>query len=383
MDMKYTEEQKQLQDLARRYLEKECTIDFVRNLEKKDEEIGFSKEMWASFAEMGWLGLAIPEEHDGMGWGLVDQAILAMQMGRSICPSPYLSTAVIAAEAIVLGGTDDQKSELLEEIIGGEAVYAFCFQENTREFGPKTVALEAKADGDNYVINGSKMFVEFSKGADKLLVVTRTAGKVGEESGLTMFIMDSDTKGITHTHLPTMARERQYEVKFENVTVPKSAVLGPVGDGWTILNKVVQKAAVIFSAYCAGTAEVMHEYALEFSKERVQFGRIIGQMQVIQQYLATCTIEIYGARTIVLYTAWHMDQGRDMLDYVAKTKAFTSHCVEHICDRGSQIFGGMGYIEETPTTLHLRRGKQYQLSMGGMAYWEDIVAEKMFGPVTA
>ena len=119
MDMKYTEEQKQLQDLARRYLEKECTIDFVRNLEKKDEEIGFSKEMWASFAEMGWLGLAIPEEHDGMGWGLVDQAILAMQMGRSICPSPYLSTAVIAAEAIVLGGTDDQKSELLEEIIGG------------------------------------------------------------------------------------------------------------------------------------------------------------------------------------------------------------------------------------------------------------------------
>jgi alkylation response protein AidB-like acyl-CoA dehydrogenase len=166
-------------------------------------------------------------------------------------------------------------------------------------------------------------------------------------------------------------------VAFDGVSVGPADVLGSVGEAWSVLEPVIEKAAVLFSAFAIGVAEQMHELATQFAKDRVQFNRPIGQMQTIQGYLASLIIEIYGADTLMLFTAFNLDKGRNVRDYVAKTKAFSAETVKNTTDVGSQIFGGMGYMEESDSTLYLRRGRQYKAMLGGTDYWEKIIAEEL------
>ncbi len=375
MDMKLSEEQVQLRDTARKFMDEECTADFVREMEKS--ELGFSREMWRQMAEMGWLGISLPEDCGGLELGTVDLVLLAKELGRRICPSPFLSTAVIGGEAIARAGSEEQRQRYLPKIVDGETIVAFAFQEHHRDFDPGVIRLQARAAGDGYVLDGAKMFVEFAGGADLLLVVARTSGEPPSKSGLTMFLVDAGSDGITCKRTPTMARDHHYEVLFDGVVVLADRVLGSVDAAWSDLEGVIEKAAVAFSAFTVGVSEWMHEQANQFAKDRVQFGRPIGQMQLIQSYLAGLIIEIYGADTLTLFTAFNLDKGRNVRGSVAKTKAFAAETVKNTTDVGSQIFGGMGYMEEQDTTLYLRRGKQYQLMLGGVDYWEKIVAEEL------
>jgi alkylation response protein AidB-like acyl-CoA dehydrogenase len=210
-----------------------------------------------------------------------------------------------------------------------------------------------------------------------MLVVARTSGERPAREGLTAFLIDATRDGITCTRTPTMARDHHYKVEFDAVKVGRDEVLGDVGSAWEVLEPVIEKAAVLFSAFSVGVAEQMHEFATQFAKDRVQFGRPIGQMQTIQGYLATLIIEIYGADTLTLFTAFNLDKGRNVRDHVAKAKVFSAETVKDTTDVGSQIFGGMGYMEESDTTLYLRRGRQYRAMLGGTEYWERIIAEEL------
>ena len=377
MDIKLSEEQVQLRDTARKFMEEECTAEFVREMEKS--ELGFSREMWRQMAEMGWLGISLPEDCGGLELGTVDLVLLAKELGRSICPSPFLSTAVIGAEAIARAGSEEQRQRFVPKIIDGETVVAFAFQEHHRDFDPGVIKLKpAGRRGTTTCSTASKMFVEFAGAADLLLVVARTSGEPPSKDGLTMFLVDAaSAMGSPASDTPTMARDHHYEVIFDGVKVPKDRVLGGVDDAWSDLEGVIEKAAIVFSAFTVGVSEWMHEAATQFAKDRVQFGRPIGQMQLIQSYLAGLIIEIYGADTLTLFTAFNLDKGRYVRGYAAKTKAFAADTVKNTTDVGSQIFGGMGYMEEQDTTLYLRRGKQYQLMLGGVDYWEKIIAEEL------
>jgi len=379
MDIKLSEEQIQLQDSAAKYMDNECTFDFVRKIED-DSELGYCPDMWKTFAEMGWLGINLPEENGGMGMSVLDNVILIRELGRHICPSPIIPTCVTAGDTIARCGTDEQKNEIIPQIVGGEKIIAFAYQEYSRHFHPSNIKLEAKEEGDSYVLNGAKMFVEFADAADTLLVVARTGDAAKDKkdtSGLTMFLVDRNSEGVESKHLPTMARDRHYEVKFNNVMVPKANILGTVNDAWTDLEPAINKTAVIFCAYTNGAGLEMHEHSTQYAKDRVQFGRPIGQMQVIQMYLSQLIMELYGADTLTLFTAFNMDKDRHVRGYVGKMKAFCAETVGRVMDVGSQIFGGMGYMEEQDTTLFLRRGKQYQLAFGGTEYWEEVIAEEI------
>lgn len=382
MDIKLTEEQQQLMESAARFMDKHCTPAFLRSIESRDSKLlGYDPQMWKEFADMGWLGINIPEDNGGMGMSVLDLVILIREFGRHICPSPFLSTAVTAADAIARAGTAQQKEKLLPEIVEGKKIYAFAYQEYSRFFHPSHIKLTAKADGDNFVLNGTKLFVEFAEAADTLLVVARTdAGDASDKKntkGLTMFLVDKKSAGITTKHMPTMARDRHYEVKFNNVKVPKANVLGKVNGAWADLEQTILKTAVAFAGYTNGACFEMHAHATQYAKDRVQFGRPIGQMQVIQMYLSQLIMELYGSDTLTLFTAFNMDKGRHVRGYVGKMKAFSAETVGRVMDIGSQIFGGMGYMEEQDTTLYLRRGKQYQLAFGGTEYWEEVIAEEI------
>jgi alkylation response protein AidB-like acyl-CoA dehydrogenase len=374
MDIKLTEEQVQLRDTARKFMEEECTADFIRETEQS--ELGYSPKMWKQMAEMGWLGIGLPEDCGGLEMSHVDMVVLAQELGRRICPSPFLSTVLIGAEAIARTGSAEQK-QLASKAVDGDCIIGFAFQEQNRDFDPAVIKTAARENGEGYRLSGTKMFVEFAAAADTLLVVARTSGAAGSRDGLTMFLVDAKSEGITTTRTATMARDHHYKVVFEDVEVPASAVLGTVGAAWQDLEPVIEKAAVVFSGFVIGVSQQMHEYATTFAKVRVQFARPIGQMQTIQNYLATLIIEIYGAETMALYTAFQMDKGRSVRDYVAKTKVFSADTVKNTTDVGSQIFGGMGYMEEQDTTQYLRRGRQYKAMLGGTDYWEKIVAEAL------
>jgi alkylation response protein AidB-like acyl-CoA dehydrogenase len=373
--MKLSEEQVQLRESARALLAKQCSAAFVRAMEKS--ELGFSREMWKEMAELGWLGISLPEQYGGLELGCLDQVILAKELGRSICPVPFLSTAVIGAEALARAGSDAQKQAFLPGIAAGDRVVAFAFQEHSRDFDAGAIRLRARQEGSDYLLDGAKLFVEWAGAADLLLVVARTSGEPPSRNGLTLFLVDARSAGIECKRTPTLARDQHFELIFRNVRVPKDRVLGRVDGAWSALEGVIERAAVVFSAFTVGLSERMHELATAFARQRVQFDRPIGQMQLIQNYLATLITEIYGADTIVLFTAFNMDRGRRVRDYVAKTKAFCAQTVKRTADIGSQIFGGTGYMEETDTTLYLRRGKQYQLMLGGVDYWEKIIAEEL------
>ena len=375
MDMKLTDEQSQLQDGARRFMDEECSMDFVREIEKGD--LGFSRDMWKQMAELGWLGLDLPEDHGGLELGILDLTILLRELGRHICPTPFIPTAVIAGTAIANAGTDAQRKKYIPLIIDGEMIVAFAYQEFSRFFDPGIIKFDARPDADGYVLNGTKMFVEYAAAADRLLVVARTSGSVGDQTGLTLFLVDAKTDGIKVIHTPTMARDHHYEISFSNVRVPKEDVLGRVDDAWTDLEPVLQRAALAFAAFTNGAAFELHEQATAFAKQRVQFGRPIGQLQSVQGYLAQLIMEILGSDTLTMFTAYNMDRGRPVRGYVAKAKAFSAETVSRTMDIGSQIFGGMGYMEEVDSTLYLRRGKQYELMLGGTDYWYDVVAEEM------
>jgi len=375
MDVKLTEEQVQLRDSARKFMEEECSAEFVREMEKS--ELGYSEEMWRQMAEMGWLGVSLPEDCGGLELGTLELVILAKELGRNICPSPFLSTVVIAGEAIARAGSPEQRQRYVPRIIDGAHIIAFAYQEHTRKFEPGVIKLQAREEGDHYVLDGVKMFVEFAAAADLLLVVARTSGEPPSNGGLTLFLVDANSDGISCKRTPTRARDHHYELAFDGVQVPRDRVLGRVGDAWSALEGVIEKAAVVFSAFTGGVSEKMHESATQYALDRVQFGRPIGQMQVIQSYLASLIIDIYGSDTLTLFTAFNMDKGRKVRGYVAKTKAFAADTVKNTTDIGTQIFGGIGYMEEQDTTLYLRRGKQYQQMLGGLDYWEDIIAEEL------
>jgi alkylation response protein AidB-like acyl-CoA dehydrogenase len=375
VDIKLTEEQTQLQDLASKYMDKNCTFDFVRGIEN-DSTLGYSADMWQQFADMGWLGIIAPEEYGGMGMSTLDLVVLIREMGRHICPSPFLFTSVLATDLIAQAGTPEQKAALLPPIIAGEKIYAFAYQEYSRFFKPEHIKLTAEASQDGYRLQGSKLFVEFADAADTLVVVART-GATDSPSGLTLLLVDRNSAGITTTLMPTMSRDRHYQVDFDNVEVPASAILGQLHGGWEALEPTLHKTVVAFCAYTNGAGFEMHEHATRYAGERVQFGRPIGQMQTIQGYLAQMIMELYGADMLTMFTAFQIDKGRHTRGYVAKTKAFSAETVGHVMDVSSQIFGGMGYMEEQDTTLFLRRGKQYQLALGGTEYWEDVIAEEI------
>lgn len=375
MDMEFTDEQRALQDTARSFLSTESPLSVAREMEANEE--GYSRDLWRKMADLGWLGLPHSADLGGSEMGNVELVILAKELGRTLCPSPYISTVILAGLTIAGAASDEQRQRLLPQIISGETVVAFALQEESTFYDARAVRATATKEGDAYVLNGTKMFVEFAAAADKLLVVARVSGEPPDTSGLGLFHVDPNDVHVTMEPLSTVARDRQYKMKLDGVRVAPDDVIGTPGNAWDTLEGVIERGVVALCGYMVGASERIHEMATNFAKERVQFDRPIGSFQAIQHYLALNITEIIAADTTAFYAAWTLDEGEPSREIVAKAKAFAGDTFRKATDLGAQIHGGIGYDESMDTTLFLRRGKQLQLSMGGSGFWEDIIAEEL------
>ena len=374
MDLGLDEQQEMLKNFARDFLEKECPESLVRDMEEDDQ--GYSPDLWKKMAEQGWMGLIIPEDQGGAAMTLCELVVLLEEFGRALVPGPFISTVVLGAVPIMEAGTVEQKAQYLPKIAAGEMIMTMALTEPSAKWTADGVTLEAKKDGGDYVLNGTKLFVPDAHVTDHMVVVARTGGK--GEDGITLFIVDSKSDGIKFEQLKTIAADKQSEVIFENVKVPAANVLGDEGKGWETVEKVSRVATVAACAYLVGLSQMDFDTTLNYAKERVQFGRPIGSFQAIQHKLADAIIDVDGSRFITYKAAWSLTEGEDDTDMmISMAKAWASDASRRVVAHGQQIHGGIGFTKEYKIQLYFRRQKWMELMWGDADYHREKVAQLM------
>ena len=376
LDIEFNEEQKMLRAMARDFLEAECPETHVRQMEVSEK--GYSPELWHKMAELGCLGLLFPEEYGGTGGNILDDVVLEEEMGRVIFPSPYLSTVVLCGLTILAAGNDEQKAELLPRIVEGDLILSLALTEPSASWDADGVSVSATAEGDEYVINGTKLFVHDAHIADYLLCVTRTRNGAKPEEGITLFFVDAKSPGISYTILDTVAGDKQSKVTFNKVRIPKENMLGELHNGWAPLSKTLQQGIVALCARMSGMGQFMVEKTVDYAKTRVQFDMPIGVHQWIQGYCIELLSYVEGIKWVTYKAAWKLSEGLPAEFEVAVAKAWSSDGIEQACLRSHSVLSGAGYMHEwSAQPLYTRRAKTLQLYLGDSAYHRKKLAQQM------
>jgi alkylation response protein AidB-like acyl-CoA dehydrogenase len=375
MDLGLSEQQEMLRSSALDFLKKECPKKLVKELDETEE--GFSPELWRKIADLGWLGLPFPEKYGGGGGSFLDLAVLLEVMGYNIVPGPFFSTVVLGGLLILAGGSEEQKREWLPRIAGGEKVLALALTEPDVSYEASAVKTTAVSRKGGYVINGTKLFVLDANVADLILCVARTKETSDPKKGVTVFLVDRRSTGVNVTLLKTLARDKQCEVVFDNVTVPTEDILGGLDKGWPLVQGLLEKATVAKCAEMVGGAQAALDMAVAYAKERVQFNRPIGSFQAIQHYCANMVSDVDGSRFVTHKAAWKVSEGLPAAMDVAVAKAWTSGAYGRVTLTAHQIFGAIGFTMDHDLHLYYRRAKAAEMMFGDGAYQRKVVAREL------
>ena len=374
MDLGFTEEQEMLRKSARDFLTTECPPDTVKELAV--DEKGYKLDMWKKMAELGWMGLAIPDAYGGMGMTFLDLAVLCEEMGRAVLPGPFLASVILGGFTLLEGGSEEQKKTYLPKISSGEAIFTVAITEPNVSYDPGDMTVKAIASGDEYVIDGTKLFVNDAHIADYIIVVARTkAGKTA--NGITLFLVDAKANGIKTTVLKTIDGNKQCEVVFNKVRVPKANVIGEVNKGWAIIEKTLDKAAVAKCAEMVGGAQAALDLSVAYAKERIQFGKPIGSFQAIQHHCANMLIDVESSRFLTYQAAWKIADGGDAAIEVSMAKAWTSEAYRRVTRLGHQIHGGIGFCMDHTMPLYFKHCKAAESLFGGPEWHREQVAQEL------
>jgi alkylation response protein AidB-like acyl-CoA dehydrogenase len=372
MDISLSEEQELLQQSARDFLQQECPIQLVRAME--EDERGYDPHLWKQMADLGWLGLVLPEEYGGSGFTIMDMAVLLEEFGRALVPGPFVPTVIQTGLPILWAGSDAQKRELLPKIAKGEMIATMAWHEPSATSHPSGIEAAATLQGDAYVLNGAKLWVPFAHVADYLIVVARTGAGATPADGITLFLVDAKSPGIAVTKLRTIADDHQCEVLLQDVRVPPSQVLGEVGKGWPVVEQVRGYGAVAMCAQMVGIAHQAFEISLNYAKTRVQFGRPIGSFQAIKHKLANMVIDVDGSRYVTYRAAWFLSEGLPAAREVAVAKAWTNEACRRVVREAQQVHGGIGYTKEYDLQLYTRRAKAAEMAFDDADTHREAVA---------
>ena len=361
MEFTLNEEQEMLKNSARDFLKNECDKKVLKELE--ESETGLSKKLWEGMAELGWMGIIVPEAYDGVGLTLLDLAVLFEEYGRAAMNGPMLGT-VMGTLAMLEGGSDELKSKRLPEVVSGQSVLAFAMEEPGVAYDPRFVTTEAVRTDSGYTIKGTKLFVPYASVADDLFVVARMGGTAGDDGQVAIFIVSKDAPGIELFELKTIAGDKQFQVDFTDVPVPAEHRLGEGDEGLNLVSSVLEKATAIQCAEMVGGAEYELEITAEYCRTRVQFERPIGTFQAVQHRLADMYMDVLGARLTTYQALWRLSEGRAATREVAIAKVFASKAARRVAFSAQQLHAGMGYDLDHELHYYYRRAKLLELKMG-------------------
>jgi alkylation response protein AidB-like acyl-CoA dehydrogenase len=375
VDPRLSEEQELLKKSARDFLTEKCPKKFVREMET--DEKGYSPELWREIADLGWLGLVFPEKYGGGEMTFLDLAILLEEMGRVCLPGPFFSTVILGGLPIMDIGTDAQKDKYLPDIISGKKIFTLALLEAKGTYDAASVKTRAVTQGDSYVINGTKLFVPDAGVVDYFLVVARTDDKARGEEGITIFIVDAGSPGIEKTVLKTITRDKQCEVVFKDVIVPKKNILGQPDRGWGEVRKIIERAAVAKCCEMVGGMQYVLEITVAYVKERIQFDVPVGVFQAIQHHCVYMLQDFEGSRATTYEAAWRISTGRTYSREAAITKAWVSDAYQRVVALGTQSHGGVSIMEDHDLPLYFRRAKAAELAFGDARFHRRKVAGEM------
>ena len=365
MDFSLSSDQELIKSTARKFIDNECPKDRVRELNRHEK--GYDPEMWRKMADLGWMGLALPEEYGGVGGGMMDLALVMEEMGRGLLPGPFFSTIAACSFPILAFGTAEQKAKYLPPIANGEGLWSLALTEEAGTNDASGIRLPAKAEKDVYILDGIKLFVPYAHLADSFLVVARTGQGPNPREGITVFIVDTGSQGIEIDLLPTTARDKQFEIRFSRVSVPKDNILGELHRGWPLVELIFQTTALLKSAEMLGGVQAVLEMTTEYSKQRIQFGASIGSFQAVQHNLVDLFNEIQGLRYLVYEAAWRIDAGLPAFPaapLISMAKAKANKVYQRACIDGMKLHGAIGFTEELDIGLyHLKT--RANLALGG------------------
>ena len=383
MDFSFTAEQTQLRDAVRRYLSHEYTFDARKKI---IHGAGVSDTAWAGLAELGLMGVPVPEPYGGFSGTGVDLLVVMEEMGRGLVIEPYFATAVMGAAFIKHGGSDAHKTALLPQVADGSLKLACALTEKQSRHELHNVALTATAQGgdaprtaapgndarrtaapDNgFSLNGAKTVVLHGAQAGKLIVSARTAGQVRDKSGITVFIIDKNASGVSLRDYRTIDGMRAADVTLTNVAVGRDAVLGKVGEGYALIERVAQVGIAALCAEAVGCMEAINAQTIEYLKTRKQFGVPIGKFQVLQHRAAEMFMEVEQTRSLAYLAAVKVDSadaaGRARAIHAAKVRA--GRAIRFVGQAAIQMHGGMGMTDELPVSHYFKRATMIDATLG-------------------
>ncbi|MGF6307429.1 alkylation response protein AidB-like acyl-CoA dehydrogenase [Bradyrhizobium sp. i1.8.4] len=369
MNFDFSDEQKQMRDEARKYLAEQCPPKAVR--EVLDGKAPYDKALWKGLAEMGFLGVAIPEQFGGAGAGHLELCVIAEEMGRALAPVPFSSTVYLAAEAILIAGSDAQKQKWLPKIASGDAIGTLALFEGKGNPSPK--AIKVSANGG--VLNGVKKPVADGAIADFAVVAART-GSSGRDSDISLFIVDLKAGGVEVKSLTNIDLTRgQAEITFKDC---KAEPLGATGEGWSVITQVLDRAAVLTAFEQVGGADRALEMGRDYALDRIAFGRPIGSFQAVKHMLADMYVSATLARSNCYYGAWALSTNAGELpEAAAAARISATQAFQHCAKNNIQVHGGMGFTWEFDCHMYYRRANAVALGLGSLSYWEDALIDRM------
>lgn len=375
MELVLNEDQTMLAQTARDFIRDNSPVSRIRTLRDSADSFGYSPEIWKQMAELGWTSIPFSEADGGMGMGMADVILVTEALGSGLAPEPFLSTVMLAGQALSIGGNKELREQWLSPIIAGEKILALAYGEKSGRFNLNWVKTKAEKTSTGYRISGEKNQVLGGHGADAIIVVARTSGKEDDADGITLFLIPKETTGLCITRQSRVDLQNVALVKFDNVQVSESNIIGNVGKGGPLLDQVVDLATVALCGEMLGGMSAAFERTLDYMKERVQYDVLIGTFQALKHRAAKMYMEIELSRSVVMAAARALDEDtKDKRMLVSTAKARCSDAYILVANEGIQIFGGIGMTDEEDIGFYLKRARVAEMTFGDAAYHRDRFA---------
>ncbi|PWA07933.1 acyl-CoA dehydrogenase [Pueribacillus theae] len=376
MDFSLNEEQKSFQASARQFIDSKGGLSLARRYTEGEEQV--LDELWAGLGNLGYMGITVSENYGGLGMGPLTLVPILEEMGRALIPGPYAETVAFAVPLLEAYGTEEQKQTYLSEIAEGKRKITLALLEDSAELVPSAIQLQARKDGEDYVLKGKKTLVPYAENADTFIVPVRTGGNQGEY-GISLFLVDRENTNLTFNSLLNMDETRKLSnASFEGVRISKKQLIGSENIGWGILQEgLVHLNAALCSTMVGGMEKVV-EMSTEYGKTRIQFGQPIGRFQAVKHRIVNMKMDQESSRSLTYYAAWAVEnQSEDMIEAVSLAKSFASEAYIRMASDNIQNHGGMGFTWEFDCHLFLKRARALENHLGSPEYHRELAAVEL------
>lgn len=374
MEFSLNEAQNILKNEVRRFLNNECPIDVVR--EMMEDEKGYPPSLWKKMADLGWMGVLFEEKYGGLSGTFLDLAIILEEMGRSLLPGPFFSTVVLGGVTIMTGANEELKQKFLPRIASGDIVITLAFTETADSYDIGEIESMGELGADHFVLKGKKMFVSDAHIADYIISPVEIKAS-GDFNGISLFIINAKSKGISVTPLLSLDLRKQFLVNFADVIVPKDSLIGDEGRGWFLLRDIWPMVVTGKCCEMLGGMQRVLEITLDYVQKRHQFGRPLSGFQVIQHYCADMAILLECSKFVTYQAAWRITENLPTRKEVAMAKAWSSDAFKKITKMAHQIHGAIGFTKEQNLCLYFRHAKASEILFGDANFHKEIVAKEM------